>query len=84
VVGHSYFDALSGYTTDAGITVSATNALPAASDAFNTDSPIVAQAGRAVMLGDVGRTFFANSATTAWSAQTIPGGWQATSIAARN
>jgi hypothetical protein len=84
VVGHSYFDALSGYTTDAGITVSATNALPAASDVFNTDSPIVAQAGRVAMIGDTGRTFAVIGATGTWTAQTIPGGWQATSIAARN
>jgi hypothetical protein len=84
VVGHSYFDALSGYTTDAGITVSATNALPAASDAFNTDSPIVAQAGRVAMIGDTGRTFAVIGATGTWTAQTIPGGWLATSIAARN
>lgn len=84
VVGHTYADALSGYTIDAGITVQATSALPAASAALNTDCPIVSQGGRVVMLGDGGRTFSANSATTAWSDQTIPGGWSGTSIAARN
>jgi hypothetical protein len=83
VVAHCYSDPLTGYTTDAGITIQATNALPAASTTFSTDSPITAQAGRVVMLGDGGRTFSANSATTAWSAQTIPGGWGGTSIAAR-
>lgn len=84
VVGHSYFDALSGYTIDAGITVSATAALPAASDAFNTDAPIVAQAGRVVMIGDAGRTFSSFGAATSWSTRDIPGGWTPTSIAARN
>lgn len=83
VVAHCYADPLTGYTTDAGLTVSATAALPAASDAFNTDSPIVAQAGRVVMIGGAGRTFSSFGGTSSWSARDIPGGWTPTSIAAR-
>ncbi len=84
VVGRSYADPLSGYTIDAGVTVQSTSALPARTENFDTDSPIVTQAGRAVMIGDAGRTFSAATATAPWSARSIPGGWQATSIAARN
>lgn len=84
VVGYAFADGLTGYTIDAGITTQATLILPAFTTTVATDSPITAQAGRVVMIGDAGRTFSANSATTAWSAQNIPGGWAGASIAARD
>ena len=84
VVGHNYFDALSGYTIDAGLTVQATAALPAASGGYDVECPIVSQGGRAVMIGDAGRTFSSFGAATSWSTRDIPGGWTPTSIAARD
>jgi hypothetical protein len=72
VIGHTYSDALAGYTLDAGLTVQATAALPAASGGYGVERPIVSQGGRTHMIGDSGRIFLLNSATATVSAHALP------------
>ncbi len=83
VIACAYGEALAGYSTDAGLTVQASGALPAGSALYDTECPVVCQQGRFVMIGDAGRTFAANTPAGPWAASALPAGLAASSLAVR-
>ena len=83
IVACAYTEALTGFTTDAGLTVQAGAALPAASGAYDTECPIVCVQGRFVMLGDAGRTFAASTPAGPWNASNLPAGLNPSTLAVR-
>ena len=74
VVAATYLESIAGSTIDAGLTVQASAALPAATGVFDTECPIVNVQGRFVMLGDAERTFAANTPAGPWNASNLPAG----------
>ena len=74
VVAATYLESIAGSTVDAGLTVQASSALPAATGVSDIECPIVCVQGRFVMLGDSGRTFAAVTPSGSWTAQNLPAG----------
>ncbi|MCK6443617.1 hypothetical protein [Elstera cyanobacteriorum] len=83
IVACAYTEAVTGFTTDAGLTVQAGATLPAASGPYDTECPIVCVQGRFVMLGDAGRTFAASTPAGPWNASNLPAGLNPSTLAVR-
>lgn len=83
LVACGYTEAVTGYSTDAALTVQTGAALPAACNSYDTECPIVGEQGRFVMIGDTGRTFAATTPAGPWTASSLPGGMTPLSLAVR-